>query len=97
MASNLPVFLSDIPVFREITKGLAVFFPLDDPQGAASLIINNLQEQKNLASRTREAFAFVKKEYRPEEYKRELLKIYSEITGKAVDQHGARLNIGRLL
>jgi glycosyltransferase involved in cell wall biosynthesis len=97
MASNLAVFLSDIPVFREITKGLAVFFPLDDPQGAASLIINNLQEQKNLASRTREAFAFVKKEYGPEEYKRELLKIYSEITGKAVDQHGARLNIGRLL
>jgi glycosyltransferase involved in cell wall biosynthesis len=82
MASGLPVFLSDIPVFREITKGMAVFFPLDVPNAAATLIMKNLKDQKTLSDRTREALAFVQKEYGFEGYKCQLLKIYSEVTGK---------------
>ena len=38
MASGLPVFISDIPVFHEITNDFAHFFPLNDSLKAATLL-----------------------------------------------------------
>lgn len=38
MASGLPVLLSDIDVFHEITKDNALFFKLDNPQSLSELI-----------------------------------------------------------
>jgi glycosyltransferase involved in cell wall biosynthesis len=86
MASGLPVFLSDIPVFREITGGLATFFSLDDPEATAALIRKNLENKNALWLQAEKAFDFVKQKYGPESYRAELLKIYGEATGKNLQE-----------
>ena len=81
MANGIPVFLSDIPVFREITNGLAIFFPLDDSQKAAEIIIESINNIKALEIQTNEAKKFVSANYSAEKYREKLLHIYNEITG----------------
>lgn len=83
MAAGVPVLLSDIPVFREITNGLASFFPLNDPVHAAQLIRQNIEDVLDTIKLSYEAARFVKEQYSTERYRNELLGIYSEITGNA--------------
>jgi glycosyltransferase involved in cell wall biosynthesis len=79
MASGIPAVLSDIPVFREITNGLAHFFPLDNARQAAG----NLMEFFNKpypAAMADEAYRFVKQNYSASRYRQNLLSIYESIT-----------------
>jgi glycosyltransferase involved in cell wall biosynthesis len=84
MAAGVPVILSDIPVFREITNGLASFFPLNDPLHAAQLIRQNIENVMDTIKLSLEAARFVKERYSAERYRNELLSIYSEITGNTI-------------
>jgi glycosyltransferase involved in cell wall biosynthesis len=81
MAAGIPVLLSDIPVFREITNGLANFFPLDKAGAAAETLVRvfNKTYPSALAS---EAFNFVQENYSAKLYRQKLLSIYEEVTQK---------------
>jgi glycosyltransferase involved in cell wall biosynthesis len=84
MAVGLPVFISDIPVFREITNGNAIFFPLNDPVLAAQLIWSEINDKRKLKINGIEGLRFVQNEYSQQKYRDRLLKIYSEVTGIAL-------------
>jgi glycosyltransferase involved in cell wall biosynthesis len=81
MASGLPVFLSDIPVFKEITNGNAHFFPLNDPKLAAQLIWKNIKDTQSTTRIVSEGLEYVRKQYSADLYHNRLLQIYSEMTG----------------
>ena len=78
MANGIPVILSDIPVFREITSDLAVFFTLDSAIRAAETVKMALSnKQPNLYD---SAFDFARKSYSAASYRQKLLDIYAEVT-----------------
>lgn len=80
MAQRLPVFISDIPVFHEITDQKAHFFSLDNPQSVAGQL-KNLKNDPNLRGKyLNEAYEFVAATYNQQKYIDNLLGIYSEIT-----------------
>jgi glycosyltransferase involved in cell wall biosynthesis len=79
MAAGVPVIVSDIPVFREITNGLANFFPLNDAEKAAQLLIDVFDKQQN-NELVRQAFNFARTKYSAYNYKEQLLHIYEDIT-----------------
>lgn len=81
MASGIPVILSDIPVFREITNGLADFFTLDNPQQAAEEL-SKIFDRKYPDLRTSEAFHYVRDHYSARKYREKLLSIYEEVSQK---------------
>jgi glycosyltransferase involved in cell wall biosynthesis len=89
MACNIPVILSDIPVFRETTNNLASFFPLDNA-GKAAEIIRATLSNKELYVLTREAFDYARHNYSAGSYRQKLLDIYKEIT---IDHQNASLFI----
>ena len=78
MASGIPVILSDIPVFREITNNLAFFFPLQNAAKAAGIIrqIANSQDAMRFVD---SAFDHVKNRYSSKPYRQKLLSIYREV------------------
>ncbi len=77
MASGLPVLLSDIPVFREVTDGNALFFDIKNPEGLATLLktitAGNLDLQP-LAERGKN----IAEKYTKQQYVKALLNIYHE-------------------
>jgi glycosyltransferase involved in cell wall biosynthesis len=79
MASGVPVLLSDIPVFREITNGLAHFFQIDNAEKAAEIINDLLENESELNKYKDEAFDYCKNKYNVETHKKELIKIYNQI------------------
>jgi glycosyltransferase involved in cell wall biosynthesis len=81
MAAGLPVFLSDIPVFREITNNLAVFFPLGNADNAALVIKEKMDDRDMLEHMAAEGRDYVKENYSEAKYRTCLLKIYEEVTG----------------
>ena len=80
MAARLPLALSDIPVFREVTNGLAHFFPLDDALNAAALIKQAVEDKSHLRLLSDQGYSFVREHYSSETYLRELLRIYEEVS-----------------
>ena len=81
MASGIPTILSDIPVFREITNGLATFFPLNNVTKAAAIIKETVLSKEPITN-TEEAFQFVSNNYSAKNYRDKLLNIYSQVTQK---------------
>jgi glycosyltransferase involved in cell wall biosynthesis len=82
MAAGIPVLMSDIPVFREISGGYAHFFSLADPAKAAAQLV---ELKNNAAERTKyitDAFHYCHQHYSAPVYKKHLLSIYEKITGK---------------
>jgi glycosyltransferase involved in cell wall biosynthesis len=79
MASGVPVLLSDIPVFHEITNRLAHFFPLDNAVKAAEIIFDLLEDESVLNKYKNDAFDYCKEIYNEETHKKELIKIYEQI------------------
>ena len=78
MATGIPVILSDIPVFREITDNLATFFPLENASFAAR-IITQLISRKEPGSFADKAMDHVKNKYSAKRYRQKLLSIYEEV------------------
>ena len=76
MAAKLPVLISDIPVFREITSGHAHFFPLDDQSKAAGVFLRLLNNRTELIKHVEAAFDFCQQHYSSKIYRKKLLSIY---------------------
>jgi glycosyltransferase involved in cell wall biosynthesis len=85
MASGIPVILSDIPVFREITDGLAHFFPLDN-EGQAAESLREILNKPYPAVLASEAFSFVQRNFSAIQYREKLLFIYETVTQKKLLQ-----------
>ena len=79
MASGIPVFLSDIPVFHEISNDLAHFFPLQDSRGAAELLHCLKDNEKKRNQYIEKAYDHCRQKYNEHVYKNKLLEIYSHI------------------
>jgi glycosyltransferase involved in cell wall biosynthesis len=79
MASGMPVFLSDIPVFHEISNDLAHFFPLQDSRRAAELLHCLKDNEKKRNQYIESAYDHCRQKYSEHLYKNELLEIYGHI------------------
>jgi len=85
IAAKLPLFVSDIPIFREITSELAHFFPLND-SGRAVAILHSLiknTEMRNLY--IDEAYKMAKEKYSQAGYHSQLLKIYTSALSEKIN------------
>ena len=80
MAVKLPVVVSDIPVFREITHELAHFFPLNNAQKAAGVVRSVIANRNKAFSLAEAGFDFVKDNYSAKQYRETLLGIYETLT-----------------
>lgn len=78
MASGLPVLLSDIPVFREITENNALFFDLNSPHSFIDLVKNILENKIDLLVMSENGKKHAEK-FRKKEYILNLLKIYQKV------------------
>ena len=81
-AAGIPVLMSDIPVFREISGGYAHFFSLQDPEKAAEQLIQLKNNSDERIKYVNEAFNYCRLHYSASTYKKQLLCIYEKITGK---------------
>lgn len=87
MGAGIPVLLSDIPVFREITNNWCHFFPLNNPLEAAAALADvfNSNYPDGLA---KQAFDFVRENYSATEYRKKLLLIYETVCGRNLLEEG---------
>ncbi len=81
MAARLPVLLSDIEVFREITNGHAHFFDLSDPELLANKLKDLSADREKMQSMVPDAFRYVVENYTSEIYKDKLEAIYRSLLG----------------
>jgi glycosyltransferase involved in cell wall biosynthesis len=79
MASGLPCFLSDIPVFHEVTGNKAIFFTLNDPEAAASIIRTSIKDAERVETLSVEGFTLARQKYSADRYKQDLLAIYKDL------------------
>jgi glycosyltransferase involved in cell wall biosynthesis len=79
MASGLPVFISDIPVFHEITDDFAHFFPLTDGQRAAKLLCDLKDDKQKREQHIGDGYRYCLRTYNEQAYKNKLLEIYDHI------------------
>jgi len=79
MASRLPVFISDIPVFHEITNDFAHFFPLNDSQGAAKILSDLSDDKRKREKYVEDGYQYCLRTYNEHAYKNKLLEIYNQI------------------
>ena len=80
MGRGLPVFLSDIPVFVEVTRGKAHFFPLDNAENASEKLVDLFNNAELRYQYVIDGFSFVSSEYKRSRYIQNLTRIYSEVT-----------------
>jgi glycosyltransferase involved in cell wall biosynthesis len=78
MASGLPLLLSDLPVFHEVTFGNALFFHIKNPMSFATLIKEIFEGKYNLNQLSVKGFE-IAKQYNKEKYLSNLYSIYDEI------------------
>lgn len=79
MGAGIPVLLSDIPVFREITGGLCNFFSLNNPIKAAETLTEIFHSEYPV-NLTRIAYEFVKEKYSADKYREGLLSVYEVVS-----------------
>ena len=79
MASGLPAFISNIPVFHEITHELAHFFPLSDSREAARLLCDLRDNKQKREQHIEEGYRYCLRMYNEQTYKNKLLEIYDHI------------------
>ncbi|MEO8822847.1 MAG: glycosyltransferase [Ginsengibacter sp.] len=83
MAVGLPLILSDLQVFHEISYDNALFFDLNNPDSFAQLVIqilNNKHELNHLSK----AGIEISKKYTREEYLDKLFEIYSSVSKPSI-------------
>lgn len=78
MACGLPVILSDIPVFREVTFNNALFFDLNDPLALANLITQIIHGKFNLKEISEKGIE-TSRLYTKQKYLENLFPIYDEV------------------
>jgi glycosyltransferase involved in cell wall biosynthesis len=79
IAAKLPVLIAKIPVFEEITNGHAHFFPLNDAQKAAVILLElNAHKEKRLMH-VNEAFEFAKAQFSEKTFVQQLQNIYLQL------------------
>ncbi len=79
MATGLPMLLSDISVFREVSKNNAIFFNPYNPESfvnAVEKLVNNKECMQKISDAGR---AFANEDYRKKKYIQSLLQLYDEI------------------
>jgi glycosyltransferase involved in cell wall biosynthesis len=81
MAKGLPVLLSDLPVFHEITYENALFFDVNHPNSFAKLINEILEDKLDLNQFSENGIAISKK-YNKENYLKKLFNIYHSVLNK---------------
>lgn len=75
-AKGLPVLLSDITVFREVTKNKALFFNPRKKEELKHLLISIYNDKTALVNKSMELNRYVNKEYRIKQYISKLFAIY---------------------
>src|SRR6185312_15674748 len=78
MASGLPLLLSDLPVFHEVTFDNALFFNITNPTSFVTLIKEILEGKYNLNQLSKKGIE-IAKQYNKEKYLADLCSIYDEI------------------
>lgn len=81
MAKGLPVLLSDLPVFHEITSENALFFDVNDPTSFVHLIKEILEKKHDLYQLSQKGI-MISKRYNKENYLEKLFNIYHSVLGK---------------
>ena len=84
MASELPVFLSDIGAFKSLIKDNAVYFSLTDAANAAEIIKTAINNTGNIEEMITKAKQYAQKTVKREMYITNLLKIYEQVLVKKV-------------
>ena len=79
MAMGIPLILSDLPVFHEISFENALFFDLSKPYSFAQLIIQILNHKYDLNHLSKEGIE-ISKNYTKEKYLDKLFEIYSSVS-----------------
>jgi glycosyltransferase involved in cell wall biosynthesis len=82
MASKIPILVTDIPVFKEITGENAHFIPLNDGEGAANILANLSRDQSKREKFVEDAFRYCRMNYSATVYKEKLLCIYNTLHDK---------------
>ena len=88
MGMGLPLLLSDIPVFKEITYSNGLFFDLADPSRFVELVRNILDKQYDLEQFSSTGMMLAKKYYTKTVYLESLFKIYDQL----IEGSPARVN-----
>jgi len=78
MASGLPLLLSDLPVFHEVTFDNALFFDITNPSSFVTLIKKIFEGKYNLNQLSKKGIE-IAKQYNKEKYLADLCSIYDEI------------------
>ena len=78
MASRLPVLLSDLPVFHEVTFGNALFFDIENPMSFVALIKEIFEGKYNLNQLCVKGIE-IAKQYNKKKYLSNLYSIYDQI------------------
>jgi glycosyltransferase involved in cell wall biosynthesis len=79
MAMGLPLLLSDIPVFREITHDNGLFFDLDEPMELVRIINDILANKYDLQQMSVKGLKIAQAHYRKSIYVEKLFSIYDEL------------------
>lgn len=78
MAMGLPLVLSDLPVYREITFNNALFFQIEDPNSFSELLRKILEGKYNLAALSIKGIEISKK-YSKSDYIKNLVGLYDKL------------------
>jgi glycosyltransferase involved in cell wall biosynthesis len=79
IAAKLPVLIAKIPVFEEITNGHAHFFPLNDAQEAADILLELKALKEKRLMYVNEAFEFARGQFSEIAFKQQLQNIYLQL------------------
>ncbi len=79
MASGLPLLLSDLPVFHEVTFNNALFFDVTKPMAFVDLIKEIFAGKYNLKKFSLEGIEIAKQNYTKKIYLKKLFDIYDEV------------------
>jgi glycosyltransferase involved in cell wall biosynthesis len=79
MAVGLPLILTDLPVFREVSKGNALFFKSNDLPGIVSLLYDVFHGKHDLKALSAKGIDIARHNYSKEMYVQKLEAIYSSL------------------
>ena len=82
MASGLPLMLSDIPVFREITANKAHFFPLNNSSQAAEILKALVENREQREKYVHDNFTYCREQYAAATFRKNIISIYDAVTSK---------------